>query len=387
MQLIKKINDIVSNVDGYKNQFVTNELPNVLLIDPQTSRFEFYSMILPTIVLNSEEKINLAFTKIQKFKAGPQRELINLTETEIKWADVIVFPFSIATYQGEQKHLFDEIREINTDCKIVLLHEVLSSATKFFENVIFNIEKISGSKVEKSLLPKIKQNVSESISNNINRADKIIVPNKMVSELVGELIGEISSKKTIIVHPKNYQELINEGFSKLETLDLLDPSEIRVWVNFINDGSSKEMFIEHVMKDAPENVMFYSSEKIDLPNCHYVSSMSISHYYKVFYQKKFHYQFFVSNTNVFEKASLYQEGLIVDGLFSRSVPIFTNPRMIPDGFKVESCSIKNIVEKYFLIPFDEIIALNNFYFLELQNHLVNESVIDFYNQVFLSFEG
>lgn len=382
MQLIKKINDIVSNVDGYKNQFVTNGLPNILLIDPQTSRFEFYSMILPTIVLNSEEKINLAFTKIQKFKAGPQREQINLTEAEITWADVIVFPISIATYQGENKHLFDEIREINSNCKIILLHEVLSSASKFFENVFFNIEKISGSKIEKILLPKIKQNVSESISNNINRADKIIVPNKAVSELV----SGISSKPTVVLPPKNYQELINEGFSKLETLDLLDPSEIRVWVNFLNKGSSKEMFIEQVMKVAPDNVIFYSNEKINLPNSHYISLMSISHYYKVFYQKKFHYQFFVSNTNLFEKASLYQEGLIVDGLFSRSVPVFTNPRMIPDGFKVESCSMKNIVEKYFLIPFDEIIALNNLYFLELQNHLVDESVIDFYSQVFLRFE-
>lgn len=382
MQLIKKINDIVSNVDGYKNQFVTNGLPNILLIDPQTSRFEFYSMILPTIVLSSEEKINLAFTKIQKFKAGPQREQINLTEAEITWADVIVFPFSIATYQGETKHLFDEIREINSNCKIILLHEVLSSASKFFENVVFNIEKISGSKIEKILLPKIKQNVSESISNNINRADKIIVPNKAVSELV----SGISSKPTVVLPPKNYQELINEGFSKLETLDLLDPSEIRVWVNFVNNGSSKQMFIEQVMKVAPDNVIFYSNEKINLPNSHYISSMSISHYYKVFYQKKFHYQFFVSNTNLFEKASLYQEGLIVDGLFSRSVPIFTNPRMIPDGFKVESCSIKNIIEKYFLIPFDEIISLNNLYFLELQNHLVDEYIIDFYSQLFLRFE-
>lgn len=388
MKLIQKINDIVSSVDGYKNQFIQNDLPNILLIDPQTSRFEFYSMILPAIVLQTEDLVNVAFTKMQKYKAGPKREQINLTDFEVQWADVIVFPFSISPYtNGENNHLFDEIREINPDCKIVLLHEVVSNASKFYFEVYRSYNQLNKTKLQKSDEKKLKNLLQKGIESNIKKSDKIIVPNSFIRDLVYSID---SSKQIEIIQPKNYTELIYEGLDQ-QKMDaskfcmMLDPNEIRVFVHFINDGNQKQQFIE-MTKNCPENVIFYSCEKIHGSNHIYLPPMSIAHWYKTNFQKRFDLQVFVGDTNFYDKYSSYLEGNIIDALFMRTPSVFTNPKMVPENTEVEVCKIDEFSSKYLNVEnmtFRK--EINEKYFFLMANHTVNHFTIEFYKNVFLSF--
>jgi glycosyltransferase involved in cell wall biosynthesis len=152
---------------------------NVLFVNPQLNGRQFYKYILPYIVMFEFDVWGTAITSLEKYKPNKEYEYVDvaLNSRQILWADYIVFPF---THQ-DLKGLFEKVREINPDIKIVF-------------NVDFNYY----------LLPKKhplydefeSEEIKSTIEDNIFYSDITLVTNSKLSEyLVDKFKNELNEKK------------------------------------------------------------------------------------------------------------------------------------------------------------------------------------------------
>lgn len=387
MKALNNLKNILESVDGYKHQFVTNELTNILIVDPVMSRFDFYSLILPAIQLQISGLANVAFTGISKFTDSSEKKPVNLTDVEVKWSDVIVFPFSLDDYNFESVHLFDTIKTQNPSVKIIFICEVLFSHSKFNASVISDFNKINAIKATKAQQEVIVEYVQRGVREKIMKADKVIVPN-------GNILKEVLKiDKNKLVHnilPLNYNEIIRQGLTVEELKDekimeFLSLDEVRVLIHFVNIGKASDSFIKNVVSKAPDNVIFYSQSKIKgielLPKC------SITHWYKVLFLHSFDFTFFVGDFNKYDINSQYLDGVIVDSLFMRSVPVVTNKNFesvlsVKDFESIPEENLLNLLK----MKIQDRVDLNFKYSQKIKDHEVNSEKIDDYSRLFLEFK-
>jgi glycosyltransferase involved in cell wall biosynthesis len=154
---------------------------NVLFVNPQLNGRNFYKYVMPYIVMFEFDVWGTAITSIEKYKPNKEYEYVDvaLNSRQILWADYIVFPF---THQ-DLKGLFDKVREINPDIKIVF-------------NVDFNFY----------LLPKkhplydefSSDEIKSNIEDNIFYSDITLVTNSKLSQyLVDKFKNELNEKKYV----------------------------------------------------------------------------------------------------------------------------------------------------------------------------------------------
>jgi hypothetical protein len=388
MKILNDLQNLVSDVNGYKQQFVVNEKKNILVIDPVMSRYDYYNVILPLLSLHGHEEINLAFTSISKFTDSPKEKPIILTEFEISWSNVIVFPFSVNDYLNENGvHLFDEIKSINEDVKIVFMCETVFTHQKFKKSIIDSFNRISQKKIDEETERKINDQVQLNILNQLNKSDCIVCNNNFIYDLLKKT-NQDYDVRTIL--PKNYSETIREGldpsnFEENELLEFLDPKEIKVLIHCLNLGKSMNSFLKNVVAKAPDNVVFYSQTYFKGVN--QIGKCSITHWYKILFKHSFDYVIFVGDYNNYDVSSQYVDGIVLDALFMRSIPVFLNKKNT-ENLSVSTYEIMN--EATFLEKlngdFQERFDLNLAYMDYIEKNSVNEEAIEMYKNVFLKFE-
>lgn len=385
MKALNNLKNIISTVEGYKQQFVENGLPNILIVDPVMSRFDFYSLILPSILLTQQAKANVAFTGITKFTDSPDKKPIALTDYEVNWANVIVFPFSIDNYEFEGVHLFDSIREQNPSIKIIFVCEVLFTHSKLRKSVIADYNKLHVTKLPKEDEAKLNVYIQSGIQEKINKADRILVPN----ETIKKEVQKVNSEKSIeLIQPLNYNEIIREGLNPREIpphqiMEFLNPKEIRILIHCLNIGKASDFFVKNVIEKAPDNVVFYSQTK--LTGVNFLQKASITHWYKILFTHSFDFTMFVGDFNKYDINSQYLDGIIVDSLFMRSVPVVTNKNFnsvlsVQDFETVPENEVLKFIED---ATIDKRVKLQTEYSKKIEAHEVGVDSVYYFERLFL----
>lgn len=128
---MKKIADIVSALTGvdssdkkkefYEGQFkgFAND-KNILFVNPQLSSQQLYKTFLPYYGLYSSS-VFTSLTGVSKY--NPREQLVELdfpiNSKQIIWADFIVIPFTSMNLTKGETNLYDAIKRINENCKVV----------------------------------------------------------------------------------------------------------------------------------------------------------------------------------------------------------------------------------------------------------------------------
>ena len=160
-----------------ENQY--NELgeKHILYVDVQLSGRQLYKTILPYFGMFSEN-VKTSILNISKYNQKEQLlDLdINLTTKEIFWADFIVFPFTVQNLSVGQLNLYDFIRSINTQCKIVY-------------SVDFNYYELSNLHPYKSIF---NEKSIQSVENNIWKSDMCLITNMPLRDYLLDKMKELS---------------------------------------------------------------------------------------------------------------------------------------------------------------------------------------------------
>ena len=150
MKAVLDLTKAIKNKGYYDDQFKSSGTEkNILFVSPQLTSKHLYEFILPFFSFYNK-KINTAITDLSKYNPFEQIVTLDttLTSVEIQWANYIVFPFTTMELT-KQYGLYDAIREVNPNCKIVFFvdfnfyelppthpHKELFT----FENIINNVE-------------------------------------------------------------------------------------------------------------------------------------------------------------------------------------------------------------------------------------------------------
>lgn len=354
MIILKKLLESVKSIEGYKSQFAANENPNILFVDPVLSSHDYYTMILPALALNTFDLANIAFTDLSKFiESNDRKPLQNLTAAEVVWGNSIVFPFSLVEYRLEENHLFDIIKKTNPAIKIFTVIESDFSSKSFFEDFYSNLEDPN----KKTKKNEIKQFVDQQILENIKRSDILICHSFLLKTKIEKYLSdnnlEIPVKKVPLLNSK---ALIFEGIEEtVKNYQLNDPNNIKVYVDF-TDTASQSKFKKNVLKNAPENVTFFSRNcNIVSPNLKTFRNCTISHFYKEIYQNSYDYYLIYGSSNE-HKISQFHEGKILDFCYFGGIPVVINPNI----FKSLDIKIGNLTHHMKESDFVELLKLNDF---------------------------
>ncbi|MBK7362910.1 MAG: hypothetical protein IPJ01_11480 [Micavibrio sp.] len=120
MKAVLDLTKAIKNKTYYNEQFDGSGTDkNILFISPQLTSKHLYKFILPFFSFYNN-RIHTAITDLSKY--NPFEQIVQLdttiTQTEILWANYIVFPFTTMDLT-KQNGLYDAIREVNPNCKIV----------------------------------------------------------------------------------------------------------------------------------------------------------------------------------------------------------------------------------------------------------------------------
>lgn len=343
MKLINKLLTDVSEKETYKQQFVVNELKNILFVDPILSSHDFYNMILPAVALNSFDKANVAFTNINKFVSDSDKNIVQLSDAEILWADVMVFPFTLIKYEADGFPLFDEIRKIKPEMKIIFLVE-----TNFWNNLFSSkLYKHAG---KQKLFSEF---VLENILFNIKTSDKVLVHNENLKNDLQLLLIKNKIEKPICVNlfGNNFETLI-EGFTQPKKYKYRDPFQIKIVVELL-DESDFDSLLKNVIEKSSDKCLFFVNTKVKHTKIVNLKQATITHWYKELYLHNYDYQLIYGNCNVLNK-SRFIFGKILDASFF-AVHTLINSKSLFDYLPKEAkkmCSFKNTKQTIEL--FDEV---------------------------------
>jgi hypothetical protein len=388
MKLLNSIKSIIDKPEGYKNQFVENEFPNLLLVDPVMSRFDYYNIIFPSVCLHFNAwnpKCNIAFTSLRKFSdSEPDKQLTNF---EIKWANVIVFPFSLKDFNYENKHLFDEIREINPEVKIIFVYEAFHQHPKFSQQLVNDYNSTFKTKLDSLQQKKLINFVANGITEKIQKADRVIFSSQKYLDVISKLN---LNDDLVYLKPYNSKEIIIDGlndiiYSENEKFEFLDQNETRVIIHCINP-SKKEIqnFVENVMSKCNDNIVFYS--QFDIPGANKLEKSTVTHFYKMLHKYSFDYSVFIGDCNVYDIGAKYIDGLIIDTLLMKSIPVFLNKKFnqltsITDYEVLNTKSFVELLNSDYQTRFD----LNVSYKEKVDNHLFTEQTVTYFENIFIKF--
>jgi glycosyltransferase involved in cell wall biosynthesis len=185
MKIVSDIYDNIRKVDYYKKQFeFDQDKKNILFVDPIMSSFDFYSMIVPFLCLEQTGKYKSALTGMYRFSEMDKIQT-EITESEIRWADVIVIPMSLESFNN-QGELFDQLRSIKPQLKIVMtvefdFYEITNEHYFLDEIEIKNyLDKLGKTPNKKNIAnarKDMKQRIIERLENNLRGADRLAVMN------------------------------------------------------------------------------------------------------------------------------------------------------------------------------------------------------------------
>jgi len=295
----------LKDVEQYRAQFVDNENKNILILDPVLSSHDYYTMILPALVMNTFEKANIAFNAISQNIESKDRKPIDLAAHEIKWADTIVFPFCDIKYEVEGKSMFEWIKEINPAVKIIVLVEY------DYTNVYYSREI--------AIIPaqqlKVVQVIRENVNYNLNGADLVLTHSDYMLGVVLKELNECGIKTQVYKMPMyNHQDLILEGLDeKLAENQWKTSDFVSVFVDFL-DEKSILTFIDRVVDKNGPNVKYFTRSEVNHPQVYTLKKASITHWYKELMNFKWDYYMPVGNSNLFTKSNFLQ-GRIIDCAF------------------------------------------------------------------------
>jgi hypothetical protein len=221
MKIVSDLYKKLKEVDFFRTQFEEEDgKKNILFIDPVMTNFDFYSMIVPYLSLEETGKYKTAMTGMYRYSEIDAKPPTKLTSVEILWADVIVFPMSLEPY-GEEGDLFDQIREINPEIKIIQtvefdFYEIALDHFMFDDEKIKKLIQLTKNKVSKKMVSDSKKEMRkktvEILESNSRSADRLMVLNY-------NLKSKLESKgfKSVEYVPI----LVEEGSFK-ENIDFMD---------------------------------------------------------------------------------------------------------------------------------------------------------------------
>jgi len=181
MKAVLDLTKAIKNKVYYDEQFqASGTLKNILYVSPQLTSKHLYKFIIPFFSFYNE-RVRTAITDLTKYNPYEQIVQLNatLTSAEIKWANYIVFPFTTMDL-SKGYGLYDAIREINPDCKIV-----------FF--VDFNYYELSNEHPHKELFTF--PNIIENTERNILMADLCLVSNLNLQVYLSKTFNELVKTK------------------------------------------------------------------------------------------------------------------------------------------------------------------------------------------------
>lgn len=161
--------------DYFKQTLIKTDKPKVLFIKPQLISKDFYRFLMPYFTMRMDQTAVTAITELGQFESKHNADVkMPITESQIRWADTIVFPFTTQPI----KQVFDTIKEINPGAHTVF-------------NLDFNFYELSQHHpLYKTFEPKaVKKNIEE----NLLYADTIMVSNSMLIEYLEKKIPEINT--------------------------------------------------------------------------------------------------------------------------------------------------------------------------------------------------
>jgi len=122
MKQIKNVITAINNEEFYREQFEDFASDkNILFMSPQLSGKQLYKIFLPFCGMYNTNNLT-AITSVEKYNPREQLTNINLpikSNYEILWADYVVVPFTAQSLTNGEHDLYDSIRAINSNCKIV----------------------------------------------------------------------------------------------------------------------------------------------------------------------------------------------------------------------------------------------------------------------------
>lgn len=178
MKAILELTKAITDDNYHSQQFdVWGSDKNILFINPQLSGKHLYKMLLPSRIMRSEG-ISTAITTISKY--DPHGQLlggkeVELNDTMINWAEYFVFPFTTQPL-GD---LYERIREINSDAKIVY-------------SIDFNFYELSDKHPYKYIFDEL--SVISDVEDNIFFSDIALVSNAKFQELLTYKFKELITK-------------------------------------------------------------------------------------------------------------------------------------------------------------------------------------------------
>ena len=185
MKIVSDIYDNIRKVDYYKNQFRYNdEKKNILFVDPVMTKFDFYCLIVPFLCLEQTGKYNSALTGLYRFSEMDEIKT-TISESEVIWADIIVIPMSLENF-FDQGQLFDQLREIKPEIKIVMtvefdFYEITNDHYFLAESEIRNYLEQKGSDPTRKNIQdarkKMKGEIIQRLEDNLRMADRLLVMN------------------------------------------------------------------------------------------------------------------------------------------------------------------------------------------------------------------
>jgi len=247
---MKIVSDLYKNIrksDYYKNQFETDEnKKNILFLDPVMTSFDFYSMIVPFLSLEESGTVNTALTGLYRYSEIDTKPPTRIMQSEIEWADAIVFPMSLEGY----KIIIDEIREINPDVKIIQtvefdFYEIKNDHYLIEETEIIRILKLRNKKVnqkgKKKQRDELKAKIISRLEENYSCADRLIVLNpNLVKKLTDKNFPDVRYLP-IIISPEDF----NENIDFMDTLGIKNTAKM-VFVSVDLNDQTKNSFLQYI---------------------------------------------------------------------------------------------------------------------------------------------
>jgi glycosyltransferase involved in cell wall biosynthesis len=187
-----------------KSQFeFSEEKRNILFIDPIMSNFDFYSMIIPYLSLEELGSYKTAMTGMYRYSDYDTKPLTKISQSQIKWADVIVVPMSLESYSGDGE-LFSEIRSINPDVKIVQTVEF-----DFYEikndHYLLDLQNLK----TPALKSRMKESIISRLESNLKSADRLIVLNHNLAPKLMKMGYNDVKVIPILIEEQSFKENID----------------------------------------------------------------------------------------------------------------------------------------------------------------------------------
>ena len=193
MYPISQLQQSIENPQFFANMFSMKGNINILFVEPQLSSKHLYKSLFPFFNLFEGKRdnngkleeiyVSSAITGIDKY--DPETQLVSIhtrvTEEQIKWADVIVFPFTTEDLSDEYKRIREQKK-----CHIVF-------------GVDFNYYELDSSHPYKKYFKKF-----DTVESNILLADYCFTANPELQNYLLENLKEVVEEKKIVSEVKFY---------------------------------------------------------------------------------------------------------------------------------------------------------------------------------------